>query len=223
MAKVQHLFTTTKGAVPPAASLLRGQLSINIPDQNVHALTPDLKVGVVSSGVQGMPNAMGSTGVHVPVDLHPVAQFAPGYTNAEIAAKFRVSGGTATLDIVPLFAFGRLWYIPKSSCPVSPIGLYYVFLDGIARSAAIGSLAAAPSHSGKIIPRLQQGSFVFQSDGAIRPWFYMQGSRGLANGTPGEQDGTVLIYRVSDVKVSGGIPVSQGFAGADATSYWGAP
>src|SRR5882762_11585235 len=114
MAKIEHLYSTTPGNVP--SSLLRGQLSTNIPDQIVYANTPDGVVDQISNGVTGVANASTLLGAHIPIQFHPVVQFRPRHTAADLAAKFVVSGATATLAPMGIFGLGQMVYTPVLTC-----------------------------------------------------------------------------------------------------------
>jgi len=219
MAKVQHLYSLTSGHVP--ASLLRGQMAINMPDQTVYALTPDGQVKAISRGTAGVANASGLTGVHIPVNYMPVAQLAPGYTQAQLTAKFNIGTSTVSLGTIPIFALGRTWYIPPQTCAVSPIGAYLLWLNTPARTALLSPMTAATSTSGGFNAINGNFNMVVWSDGQTYPWFYLPNWQGQQNGAPGVTPGDCSWFRVSPFKTFGAIPVSQGFPGAAATAYWG--
>lgn len=217
MAKFSHLDSTVSGHVP--ASLLRGQLAVNSADQAVFTLAPDGQIVQISSGKPGLASASGSLGVHIPVWLHPVAQFAPGYTEAQVGAKFTDNGTTATLQCVPLFIFGQKFYTPATlSCPSINTGVYYLIGNVLTRTISlVGQGAPLPAVSGSLNYSTGDFTLFIQSDGHIYPWFY------LLEGRSSSIAGIVNIVRISPYKTFGAIPVSTGFAGAAATSYWGNP
>jgi hypothetical protein len=214
MAKIQHLYSTTAGHVP--ASLSRGQLGVNFPDKLVYAATPDGKVKTISSGNAGIANASSLLGVHIPVNLHPIAQFAPGYTETDLGTKFSDDGTTATLQTVPIFMFGTLWYTPTVACPSVTSGAYQLTMDCVARTVSMQGFVTPHVGSGSLNYATKQAQIVIRSDGHIYPWFYVPETLGQSNGP-------VMLFRISPYKTFGAIPVSAGFAGAAATSYWGAP
>jgi hypothetical protein len=220
MAKFEHLLSTVSGDIP--ATLTRGQLAVNIPDQLVYAPTPDGLVSVISSGVPGVANASTLLGVHVPTQFEMVAQFAPGYTQAQIASKFVIGATTVTLQTVPIFALGILMYTPVLTLPIAASGAYMLSIDLVARTCVLSSLSGTllPS-SGTFNPINNTFSMVFYSDSTILPWFYVPAYQGIPNGTVGSNPGDCLWYRISPVQTFGAIPVSNGFAGAAAASYWG--
>lgn len=212
MAKVQHLHSETAGNVP--SSLLRGQLAINIPDKIVYANTPDGKVAPISNGNAGVANANSLLGVHIPVMYHPVAQFAPGYTEAQLTSMFTDDGVTAALPAIPVFAFGTKWYVPATSCPSINTGAYIMTINTVTRSASLsGQGIPLPAYSGTIDYVNKVVTLVIKSDGHIYPWFYLPQYRGLSYGT--------TLFRISPYRTFGAIPVSTGFPGANAASYWG--
>lgn len=216
MAKIQHLYSITAGNQP--TNILRGQVAINIPDQLVYADDPIGRPRVISSGVQGVANASGLLGVHIPTAFYPVAQFGVGMTQTDVQGRFTDDGTTATLLPVPIFVFGKLWWTQQISCPSSPAGAYSITIDTVNRAC---SMSSVPSGSGRLVSGVvnhQTGVavLVFYSDATIYPWFYLEQAYGsVAGGAPSN------VYRISPVKTFGSIPVSQGFAGAAATSYWG--
>lgn len=215
MAKFQHLYSTTAGNVP--SNILRGQVAINIPDQLVYADDPIGRPRVISSGVQGVPNASGLLGVHVPVAFHPVAQFGVTMTQSDVQGRFTDNGTTATLLPTPIFIFGKIWWTQQVSCPSSPAGAYSITIDTVNRACALNSV---PSGTGRAISGVinrQNGTaiLVIFSDSTIYPWFYLEQSYSSTAGGP------TNLFRISPVKTFGSVPVSQGFAGAAATSYWG--
>lgn len=218
MAKFQHLISTVAGHVP--ASLRRGQLATNIPDKIVYAEDPTGIVAPISNGNVGVANASSLLGAHIPVKFHPVAQFGVGMTQAQLTALFNI-GTTAILGAVTVFALGRRWYIPPLSCPVSPIGAYLLGVNTVGRAASLNPLTATQANSGVFNEITGNFNMVVYSDSTIYPWFYLPSFQGIPNGTPGDSNGDCSWYRISPVKTFGAIPVSAGFAGAAATSYWG--
>lgn len=219
MAKVQHLYSLTSGHVP--ASLLRGQMAINMPDQTVYANAPDGTVKAVSKGTPGVANASGLIGVHIPANFMPVAQLAPGYTQAQLTAKFNIGTSTVTLGTIPIFALGRTWYIPPLSCGVSAVGAYLLTVNIATRAASLTPMTATTPTSGTFNAIANYFSMVVWSDGQTYPWFFLPAWQGAANGAPGSINGDCGWYRISPFKTFGAIPVSQGFPGAAATAYWG--
>ena len=219
--KVQHLYSTTAGDVP--ASLLRGQLAVNIPDKTVWAATPDGTVKQISNGNPGVANASSMLNVHIPTQLHPVAQLGVGYTQPQLQAKFNVGSSTVSLQTVPVFALGQVWYTPPLSCALSSVGAYLLFVNTVARTAALSPLTGIPSTSGTFNAINGNFNIVIYSDSIIYPWFYVPAFKGIANGSPGSANGDCSLYRISPTKTFGAIPVSAGFPGTAATSYWGAP
>lgn len=212
MAKVQYLYSMVAGNVP--ASLVRGQLAINIPDKIVYAATPDGKVAPVSNGNAGVPNASSLLGVHIPIMYHPIAQFGPGYTEAQLTSMFTDNGTTAAMQAVPVFAFGTKWYVPATSCPSINTGAYALTINTIARTAVLsGQGLPLPANSGTIDYVNKTVTLFIKSDGHIYPWFYLPQYSGVSNGT--------TLFRISPYKTFGAIPVSVGFPGAAASSYWG--
>jgi hypothetical protein len=217
MAKFEHLYSTVSGHTP--ASLLRGQIAINIPDRTIYANDPTGRILPISSGVAGLANAAGATAVHINVNFHPVAQFGVGLTQQQLQTLFVDNGTTATLQTVPIFVFGRIWYTPVVSMASSTAGAYALNLDTVNRTV---SMSAYPTGSNRNTSGFVQYSnntatLVFYSDSTIYPWFY------LPQGYSTNPGGSINVYRVSPIKTFGAIPVSAGFAGAAATSYWGAP
>lgn len=213
MAKVKHYYSEVAGHVP--ATLLRGQIGITIPDQTVYAPTPDGQVKPISSGKAGVANANTLLGVHIPVDFHPVVQFAPGYTQQQLQAKWNVTDSAASLDVVPVFGLGRLFYTPPLTCALSANGIYQLTITASTRSASLTPVSSPLNISGSFNPVTGNFSIIIVSENQIAPWFYVQSSQGF------DTVGDVYLYRISDRKTFGAIPVSQGFAGAPAQSYWG--
>ena len=220
MAKFEHLLSTVSGDIPSA--LNRGQLAVNLPDQLVYATTPDGMISPISSGVPGVANASTLLGVHVPTQFEMVAQFAPGYIAGQLLSLFTIGSTTAVLQTLPIFALGTLIYTPVLSCPVAASGAYILTVDLVARTASIAGVSGTllPS-SGTFNPINNTFSMVFYSDSTIMPWFYVPAYQGIPNGTVGSNPGDCLWYRISPIQTFGAIPVSTGFAGAAATSYWG--
>lgn len=214
MAKFEHLYSTVSGNVP--ASLLRGQLATNIPDKAVYAEAPDGTVSQISNGNPGIAQASNYLGVHIPSFLHPVAQFGVGYTEAQLGTKFTDNGTTATLQTVPIFMFGSLWYNPVVSCPSVASGAYQLVMDCVARTVSLQGFVTPHTGSGTLNYQNQQATLVIRSDGHIYPWFYLPETFGQSNGP-------VMLFRISPYKTFGAIPVSTGFAGAAAAAYWGSP
>lgn len=217
MAKVQHLYSTTSGNVP--ATLVRGQLAINIPDQLVYANDPVGRAKVISSGVPGLAGAMGSVGVHIPNALHPVAQFGVTLNQTDLQSRFLNNGTTVTLLTVPIFVFGRVWWTNQVQCPVSSAGAYSLTLDTVGRTVTMQAVpqGTGRASSGYLNYTTRVATLVIYSDSTIYPWFYLQQGFGdtIANGSG------VQVYRISPVQTFGAIPVSTGFAGAPAATYWG--
>lgn len=212
MAKFSHLLSETAGHVP--ASLLRGQLAVNIADNVVYASDPAGIIRQVSNGNAGSANAAGALGPHVPISLHPVAQFGVGFSEAQLASRFTDDGTTATLLPVPIFMFGRLWYTPGNlTCPSSSIG--YQLVGNVNNRTITMQGATASNVSGSLDYGSGAFTLAFKSDGHLYPWFYLQDSVGIAGSLQ------VALYRISPYKTWGAVPVSQGFPGAPATSYWG--
>lgn len=217
MAKFKHLYSTTSGHVP--ASLLRGQIAINIPDQAIYANDPMGRVAQISSGVAGLANANASVAPHIKTAFHPVAQFGVGLTQAQLQSLFVDNGTTATLQTVPIFMFGKLWWTPVVSTASSPAGAYSLTLDTVNRSVAMASVptGSGRNNSGYLSYSTGVANLVFYSDSTIYPWFYLPQGYSTFTG------GSINVYRISPVRTFGAVPVSQGFAGAPATAYWGTP
>lgn len=215
MAKIQHLISTVSGRVP--SSLVRGQVAINVPDQTVYASDPSGTPRVLSSGLPGVPNASGLLDVHIPTAFYPIAQFGVGMTQTDLQARFTDNGTTATLQSVPIFVFGKIWWTPEISCPSISPGAYAIDLDTINRTAVLRSVptGAGRVSSGSVNHTSGFASIVFFSDATIYPWFYLEQA---FSSNPG---GDTYVFRISPVQTFGAIPVSLGFAGAAATSYWG--
>jgi hypothetical protein len=214
MAKIQHLLSETAGHVP--SGLLRGQAAINIADKLVYANDPSGNASVISSGATGLQNASSYLGVHMPTSFMPVAQLGPGMTQAQLQALFTDNGTTATYNNIPIFCMGKLWWTGKITCPSSASGAYQVTINAATRTATLTSLSPT-TRSGTINYTANTFSIVVYSEaGVIYPWFYLP----IYN--PTGTTGTTDLLRVSFTKTFGAIPVSAGFAGAAATSYWGA-
>jgi hypothetical protein len=216
MAKFKHLYSTTSGHVPQ--SLLRGQLAINVPDQTVYANDPMGRVQPISTGAPGLANVSQATAVHINVNFYPVAQFGVGLTQAQVQTLFVDNGTTATLQTVPIFVFGKLWWTPVISMPSSTAGAYALNLDTVNRTV---SMAAYPTGSNRNTSGFVQYSngtatLVFYSDSLIYPWFY------LPQGYSTNPGGSINVYRISPYQTFGAIPVSIGAAMVPG-SYWGAP
>lgn len=209
MAKIQHLLSETAGHVP--ASLLRGQVAINIPDAVIYANDPGGNVSVISSGASGVANASSLTGVHMPNNFMPVCQLGPGMTQTQLQALFTDNGTTATYNNIPIFAMGRLWWTGVISCPSSVGGAYAVTLNLANRTATLSAFTPA-ANSGMINYTANTVQVVVYSNSTIYPWFYIPMYSAA---------GTAVLLRISPTKTFGAIPVSAGFAGAPATSYWG--
>jgi hypothetical protein len=212
MAKIQHLYSTTPGNVP--GSLVRGQVAINIPDKIVYANDPFGNVAPISNGNPGVANAGSLVGSHIPVQFHPVAQFGVGMTEAQLTALFTDNGTTATLQPVKVFALGRVWYTPVLTCPHVSAGAYQLNLNASARTVSISGLTLPHTGSGSVNVSTSSCNLVFYSDSHIYPWFYLPESYGAANSA-------ATLYRISPYQTFGAIPVSTGFAGANAATYWG--
>lgn len=214
MAKVQHLYTTTPGTVPP--SLLRGQVAINIPDKIVYANDPFGNVAPISNGNPGVANASSLLGVHIPVQFHPVAQFGVGMTEAQLTAAFVDTGTTATLQHVKVFVMGKAYVTPVLTCASSSIGAYRLALNVQTRAISMVPIEVADVGSGASTINYSTGDvrLFIRSDGHIYPWFYLP----IGYSAAGQ---TVSAFRVSPYQTFGAIPVSAGFPGANATSYWG--
>jgi hypothetical protein len=210
MAKIQHLLSETAGYVP--ASLLRGQVAINIPDALVYANDPGGNVAVISSGASGVANASGLTGVHLPNNFMPVCQLGPGMTQTQLQALFTDNGTTATYSNIPIFAMGKLWWTGTLTCPSSAGGAYAVTLNLNARTAQLAAFTPA-ANSGSVNYSSNTIQIVVYSNSTIYPWFYIPMYSAA---------GTAVLLRISPTKTFGAIPVSSGFAGAPATAYWGA-
>lgn len=217
MAKFKHLYSTTSGHVP--SSLLRGQLAINIPDKTVYANDPMGRPAVISSGTAGLANATSATAVHIKTAFHPVAQFGVGLTQAQLQTLFTDNGTTATLQTVPIFVFGKLWWTPTVSMASSTAGAYALTLDTVNRSVGISAVAQGSGRNSSGYVQYSNGVayLVFYSDATIYPWFYLPQGYSTFTG------GSINVYRISPVRTFGAIPVSQGFAGAAASAYWGTP
>jgi hypothetical protein len=211
MAKIKHLVSETAGTVP--ASLLRGQVAINVPDKLVYANDPSGKVSVISSGSAGLAGASGALGVHMPTKFMPACQLGPGLTQEQLTTLFTSDGTTITYNNIPIFALGQLWWTGKLTCAVSASGVYVVTVDTVNRTARIDASNAA-ANSGNINYSTGVFQVVVFSNGIIYPWFYLPAY---------SNSGTAVLLRISPTKTFGAIPVSEGFAGAPATSYWGAP
>jgi hypothetical protein len=210
MAKIQHLLSETAGDIP--VSLLRGQVAINIPDEIVYANDPAGNVAVISSSATGVQDASSLTGVHIPNDFMPVCQLGPGMTQTQLQALFTDNGTTATYNNIPIFAMGTLWWTGTLTCPSSPGGAYSVSLNLTSRTATLAAFTPT-TNSGNISYTANTVSVVVYSNGTIYPWFYIPMYSG---------SGTAILLRISPTQTFGAIPVSSGFAGAPATSYWGA-
>lgn len=220
MAKIEHLFSITSGNIP--STLSRGQLATNFPDLTVYGPAPDGLISPISIGTPGVANASTLLGVHVPIQFEMVAQFAPGYTQAQVTSKFVIGATTVTLGVVPIFALGTLMYTPVLTCPIAASGAYILTVDLVARTCVLASLSGTLlASSGAFNPINNTFSMVFYSDSTIIPWFYVPAYQGIPNGTSGSNPGDCLWYRISPIQTFGAIPVSTGFAGAAATSYWG--
>jgi hypothetical protein len=213
MAKIQHLYSTVSGHKP--TNLLRGQIAINIPDRLVYANDPAGRPQVLSSGNPGVSNPSGLLGVHVPILFHPVAQFGVTMTQADLQARFTDDGTTVKLETVPVFLFGTVWWTPELTCPSSPAGAYAIGFDMNARTVTLSAVSqgTARQRSGYINYTSMTAQLVVYSDSTIYPWFYLP--QGFGNGPD------TNLYRLSPVKTFAAIPVSEGFAGANATAYWG--
>jgi hypothetical protein len=209
MAKIQHLRSETAGDVP--SSLLRGQVAINIPDALVYANDPAGNVAVISSGAAGVADASSFTGVHIPNNFMPACQLGPGMTQAQLQALFVDNGTTATYSNIPIFAMGTLWWTGTLTCPSSAGGAYAVTLNLTSRTATLAAFTPA-ANSGSISYSANTIQIVVYSNGTIYPWFYIPMYSAA---------GTAVLLRISPTKTFGAIPVSAGFAGAPATSYWG--
>jgi hypothetical protein len=209
MAKIQHLRSETAGDVP--SSLLRGQVAINIPDALVYANDPAGNVAVISSGASGVADASSFTGVHIPNNFMPACQLGPGMTQAQLQALFVDNGTTATYSNIPIFAMGTLWWTGTLTCPSSAGGAYAVTLNLTSRTATLAAFTPA-ANSGSISYSANTIQIVVYSNGTIYPWFYIPMYSAA---------GTAVLLRISPTKTFGAIPVSAGFAGAPATSYWG--
>lgn len=208
--KYQHLHSGTPGKVP--VSLQRGQLAVNTADKIVFASDLLGNVKPISSGSSGAQNAMSALGVHIPVNFMPVAQLGPGMSQTDLQARFSDDGTTVTYNNIPIFALGRLWWTGTLTSPHSPVGSYAVTLDIGNRTASLGMFTPT-SNSGVMNYQTNIITLVVYSDGTISPWFYIP-----AYSNPG----MATLLRISETKTFGAIPVSTGFAGAPATSYWGA-
>lgn len=215
MAKFQHLYSTVAGHTP--TNILRGQVAINIPDKLVYANDPAGRPQIISSGASGVSNASGLLGVHVPVAFYPVAQFGVTMTQTELQLRFTDDGTTASLSTVPIFIFGKIWWTDPISCPSSTAGAYSITLDTVNRVCSLSAVAVGNGRktSGFINRVNGTANLVIYSDGIIYPWFYLEQSYSDTAGGPNN------LFRISPFKTFGAIPVSQGFAGADASSYWG--
>ena len=207
--KIQHLRSETAGHVP--ASLQRGQVAINVPDQIVYANDPGGNVAAISSGAAGVPNASSMTGVHIPNNFMPACQLGPGLTQTQLQALFTDNGTTATYSNIPIFAFGTLWWTGTLTCPSSAGGVYAVTLNLSSRTANLAAFTPT-TNSGSLNYSTNTVQIVVYSNSTIYPWFY------LPVYSP---SGTAILLRISPTKTFGAIPVSAGFAGAPATSYWG--
>jgi hypothetical protein len=210
MAKIQHLRSETAGDVP--ASLLRGQVAINIPDALVYANDPGGNVSVISSGAAGVQNASSQTGVHIPNNFMPACQLGPGMTQTQLQALFSDNGTTATYNNIPIFAMGTLWWTGTLTCPSSAGGVYAVTLNLTNRTATLAAFNPT-TNSGSISYSSNTVQIVVYSNSTIYPWLYIPMY---------SASGTAVLLRISPTKTFGAIPVSAGFAGAPATSYWGA-
>jgi hypothetical protein len=210
MAKIQHLVSETAGHVP--ASLLRGQVAINVPDKLVFANDPAGNVAVISSGASGAANASSLTGVHMPNNFMPACQLGPGMTQAQLTALFTDDGTTATYNNIPIFAMGKLLWTGTLTCPHSAGGAYAVTINLTNRTATLAAFTPA-SNSGSISYTANTIQIVVYSNGTIYPWFYIPMYSAA---------GTAVLLRISPTQTFGAIPVSSGFAGAPATAYWGA-
>lgn len=211
MAKIKHLLSETAGHVP--VSLLRGQVAINIPDAVVYANDPAGNVAVISSGAAGVQNASSMTGVHMPNNFMPVCQLGPGMTQTQLQALFTDNGTTATYNNIPIFAMGRLWWTGMLTCPSNGGGAYAVTLNLTNRTATLASFTPS-TNSGNVNYAANTVTVVVYSNGTIYPWFYIPVY---------SPSGIAFLVRISPTKTFGAIPVSSGFAGAPATSYWGNP
>lgn len=211
MAKIKHLLSETAGHVP--SGLIRGQVAINIPDKLVYANDPSGTPSVISSGNSGVANATGFLGVHIPNNFMPVAQLGPGLTPAQTQALFTDDGTTATYNNIPVFALGKLWWTGVVTCPSSAAGSYSINIDTVNRTASLAAFAPAIS-SGIVNYTTGVIQLVVHSNSTTYPWFYVP--------TISSSGGASLL-RISPIQTFGAIPVSAGFAGAAATSYWGAP
>jgi hypothetical protein len=195
-------------------------VGINIPDQKVYAPTPDGTIDVISSGVAGLSNPSAALGVHIPVQFHPVAQFAPGYTSSELTTAFTIGTSLATLQTISVFALGRLWYIAgPMTCPKAASGAYQLAFNTGTKAATLSGLTSPlPANSGTINPLTNDVTLVFMSESVnIQSWFY------IPQWQAADTAGNVPIFRVSNVQTFGAIPVSTGFPGAAAATYWGHP
>jgi hypothetical protein len=236
MAKFEHLYSSTSGDVP--TSLGQGQIAVNLADKAVYTAAPDGTIKEVSNGNAGLSSVTSYLNVHIPQMYHPVIQFCPGYTQAQCEAAFTVSGSTATLKPVPIYAFGQTFYTPELTCPVvSGNTAYYLQIDFANRGGPntyMISMAPDITSSGVFNPIGQIFTIVIVSENTnIFPWFYLPSYIGLPNGTDVSSvfpvNGNVNLYRLSTVATFGAIPVSTGFPGYTATadtsgttsSYWG--
>jgi hypothetical protein len=197
MAKIQHLRSET--------------VAINIPDALVYANDPAGNVAVISSGAAGVADASSFTGVHIPNNFMPACQLGPGMTQAQLQALFVDNGTTATYSNIPIFAMGTLWWTGTLTCPSSAGGAYAVTLNLTSRTATLAAFTPA-ANSGSISYSANTIQIVVYSNGTIYPWFYIPMYSAA---------GTAVLLRISPTKTFGAIPVSAGFAGAPATSYWG--
>jgi hypothetical protein len=211
MAKIQHLYSVTSGDVPP--SLLRGQIAIDFPDQIVYANTPGGTPTPISSGAAGLSNASSYLGVHIPNNFMPACQLGPGMTQSQLQALFVDNGTTATYSNIPIFALGLLIWTGTLTCPSSAGDVYAVTINLTNRTAVLGPFTPT-TNSGSINYTANSIQIVVYSNSTIYPWFY------IPQYSP---SGTAVLLRISPTQTFGAIPVSAGFAGAAATSYWGVP
>jgi len=211
MAKIQHLRSETAGDIP--VSLLRGQVAINIPDQIVYANDPAGNVAPISSGAAGVANASSLTTVHMPNNFMPACQLGPGMTQTQLEALFVDNGTTATYSNIPIFAMGTLWWTGILTCPSSVGGSYAVTLNLTTRTATLAAFTPT-TNSGSLSYSANTIQIVVYSNSTIYPWFYIPMYSAA---------GTAVLLRISPTQTFGAIPVSAGFAGAPATSYWGVP
>lgn len=214
MAKIQHLYSATPGNVP--GSLVRGQVAINIPDKIVYANDPFGNVAPISNGNAGVANASSLLGGHIPTQFHPVAQFGVGMTESQLTSGFTDDGTTATMQPTRVFVMGKAYYTPVLTCASSSIGFYVLALNVQTRTVQLLPKGTVDIGSGASTFRYDTGDvrMVIKSDGHIYPWFYLP----VAYSAAGQ---TVSAFRISPYQTFGAIPVSTGFPGANAASYWG--